>query len=61
MWSKKQQLEEIQFHINALRSIILGISLDGNACRDILRTLNYSLGLLREKRNEIRMEIDSSE
>ncbi len=46
-------LDEIQFHIDALNTIILGISMDVTGCGDILRTLNFALGSMREKRQTI--------
>jgi hypothetical protein len=56
MWSKQQRLEEVQFHIDAMRSIILGLTMNGDSDPNIYRALNYSLGVLREKRESISKE-----
>lgn len=49
-WSIEDQINETQFHINCLRSIILGIEIDANPCNEIIRTLSFAMSVLRDRR-----------
>ena len=53
MWSIDQKIEELQFHIDSLRSIILANAMDDNPWLDLQRTLSFAMGIMREKREAL--------
>ena len=53
MDKKKAAIEELNYHINALNTIVLGMRLDQKPCLDIIRSLEFSICNLREKRQSI--------
>lgn len=53
MWSIDQKIEELQFHIDSLRSIILANAMDANPWLDLQRTLSFAMGIMREKREAL--------
>lgn len=52
-WTIEQQIDEIQFHIDALRSIILANAMNPRPCIEIQRTLSFAMGVLRERRESL--------
>ena len=57
-WSIDEQIEETQFHINGLRSIILGHEMSPKPCPEIRRTLSYAMSVLRDRREHLVRERD---
>lgn len=52
-WSIEQQIDEVQFHIDSLRSIILANAMETRPCLEIQRTLSFAMGVLRERRESL--------
>lgn len=52
-WSIDERIAETQFHIDGLRSIILGHEMSQRPCPDISRILSYCMGVLYDKREEL--------
>lgn len=52
-WSIEEQIEETQFHINGLRSIILGHEMHPSPCPEISRTLSFAMSALRDRREQL--------
>lgn len=61
MWSIDQKIDEVQFHIDSLRSIILANAMDSNPWLDLQRTLSFAMGILREKREALIYEKHQSD
>jgi hypothetical protein len=60
-WTIEQQIDEIQFHIDALRSIILANAMNTRPCLEIQRTLSFAMGVLRERREKLIRDHNLSE
>lgn len=54
-----EQIEETQFHINGLRSIILGYEMSPRPCPEIRRTLSFAMSALRDRREQLARKKDS--
>lgn len=52
-WSVEELIDETQFHINALRVIILGHEMSQDPCPEISRTLSFAMSALRDKREAL--------
>ena len=52
-WSIDDLIDEVQFHINGLRSIILGHEMHPRPCPEISRTLSFCMSELRDRREEL--------
>lgn len=60
-WSTQDRIDEVQFHINGLRSLILGNALSPHPCPEIQRNLSFALGILRDHRERLVSQLDESQ